>query len=114
MSHGRFRDRHQAPVKPEVVHYQKGEHHKDRHKRRLEINVEQFSGQAQEWAESHSVFCRISNRGHHWKFQRNGIHVEWWPESAKCVINRDQTNGVHVHEFPQLLVILKREFDVED
>ena len=110
----RIPDRHQAPVPPQVIQYQKGEHHKDRHKRRLETNVEQFSEEAKKWADENSVFVRISNRGHHWKFQRNGSHVEWWPESAKCVINRDELNGVHVHEFPQLLVILKREFCVED
>lgn len=32
---------------------------------------------------------------------------------AKCLLNRDDLNGIHVHEFPQLLVILKSHFGVE-
>lgn len=98
----------QAPVPPQVIQYQNGEHHRDRHKRRLETNVELFKDEAVQWAETHDVFCRISNRGHHWKFQRNGSHIEWWPESAKCIVNRSVE--MHIHEFPQLLVLLEQEF----
>lgn len=44
----------QAPVPPQVIQYQNGEHHRDRHKRRLETNVTK-----REWARFFELMDKI-------------------------------------------------------
>lgn len=109
----RYRDRTKADVAPVVMKYIQGEGGKSRHARRLQTNVAQFAEAAREWAEANSIHCRITNGNHHWKFMRESKVVEWWPSSAKCVIGKQWKKGIHVHEWPQLLIILKREFKIE-
>jgi len=50
---------------------------------------------------------RILNGGHHWELTRPGLTVEWWPSSAKCVINKNWPGGVHVHDHEQLKLLVE-------
>ena len=105
-------DRHRAPVAPVVVTYIPGESYQDRHKRRIECS-QPFCDTAARWSENHGIDLLISRRSRYWRFTRGDQIAEWWPGMAKCLLNRDDLNGIHIHEFPQLLVILKSHFGVD-
>lgn len=45
----------------------------------------------------------IKNNGHHWQFRVAGHLVEWWPSSAKMVVDTKWKNGKHVHDIKQLM-----------
>lgn len=36
--------------------------------------------------------------------------AEWWPSSAKLVLNKDWDNGIHTHDVDQLINELARWF----
>jgi len=52
---------------------------------------------------------KISNDGHHWSFYAFNAApgdkqlFEWWPSSAKLVINKQWKKGIHVHDLSQLI-----------
>lgn len=110
----RYKDRLQAETKAGTVKFKPGESYRKRHARRLQANVTVFADEAMAWSDKHSVSMRISNGNHHWIFSQGSTLVEWWPSSAKCVINKNWKSGIHVHEWPQLVAILKRTFKVAD
>lgn len=93
-----------------AVPFQQGEGKRARHARRLETNVAQFADEARKWADARDVQFKITNDGHHWKFDREGKRVEWWPSSAKCVVDHQWRNGIHVHDWMQLEPILLAAF----
>lgn len=110
----KFRDRFKAETAPRVVKFKPGEDPMDRHRRRLETNSELFLDDAKKWAEENGVRFSVTNGTHHWSFYRDQFIVEWRPSSAKCVINKRWEKGIHVHEWPQLKVILAANFPSRD
>lgn len=49
----------------------------------------------------------VHNDGHHWVFRDgSGRVAEWWPSSAKLVLNRDYGRCIHAHDWPQVLAEL--------
>jgi hypothetical protein len=38
----------------------------------------------------------------HWQVKRGPILIEWWPRTAKMVVNKQWNKGVHVHDVTQL------------
>jgi len=104
----RFGDRHKASGKP-VFQPRASEGPKDRHARRLEFNL-QAQDKVKVWCEDHGVALQIKNVGHHWIFTREKAKVEWWPSSAKMVINQKWNNGIHVIDYTQALEELAKVF----
>ena len=92
-----------------LVPYVPGEHPGDRHARRLQANL-MAQGEVRTWAAGNGVKVEITNRGHHWRFTRDTKVAEWWPSSAKLVIQRKYQDDNHVHDHRQALVLLKRHF----
>lgn len=92
-----------------VSRYIPNEKAQDRHQRRLRQNLK-----AQEvvntYCNEKSIKMSILNNGHHWKFEKDGFLIEWWPSSAKLVINKNYKNGIHTHGYDQLLKIVEKEF----
>lgn len=105
----RFRDRKHAPGVPEIQK-QGGEGWKRRHSRRLHFNLNR-QPVMEEWCERAGVTITVTNEGHHWQFVRGEVIVEWWPSSAKCVINKNWRQGIHTHDVGQLQLILQEAFD---
>lgn len=96
----RFKDRKSAG-RSEIVPFLPGEKAGRRHTRRLKTNLQLFRDEASKWCNDRLIFLTIGNKGHHWKFTRDGKIVEWWPSSAKFVANKDYRNGIHVHDWNQ-------------
>lgn len=109
-------DRHDARDivgKSNVSHFRIGEDPKDRHDRRLRKNLANRDT-VEGWCKGHGISIQIKNEGNHWIFTKDKKKVEWWPSSAKLVINKDWKNGIHTHGFDQVFGILEIEFPEED
>jgi len=56
------------------------------------------------------VVLRITNEGHHWQLTKENFLAEWWPSSAKLVINKQWSRGRHCHDFRQALEMIERVY----
>jgi len=85
----------------------------DRHERRKTANL---SNRAvlEQFCQDHGIEFKISNEGHHWRFSRGKIEVEWWPSSAKLVVNKRWHQGIHVHDWEQARMQLCVAFGITD
>jgi len=64
------------------------------------------SEEVRAWCFDRAVTVTITNHGHHWKFLYKGKVAEWWPASAKLVFDRLYRNGIHCHDYGQVLQVL--------
>ncbi len=62
--------------------------------------------EARAWAERRGCSLRVLNGGHHWLFEQPSFIAEWWPSSAKLVLNRDYLHGHHAAHWPQVAAML--------
>ena len=102
-----FRDRRSAG-RPQVVPYVPGEDSGDRHDRRLRANLEMESDAAIA-AHAIGLKLRIANAGNHWMFTKDGFVADWWPSSAKLVVNKRWSRGVHCHDWQQALREIEKQ-----
>lgn len=96
----RFADR-TSMGKSKVIPYRRWERFNDRHERRLKTNLLQ-QDEIASWCIHRGIALRVTNDGHHWQFRWHGHIGEWWPASAKFVIDKRWRNGIHVHDWQQL------------
>ena len=85
-----------------IVPYRYGEPQEARHGRRqteADARADTFRRQI----ENRGGSLAIKNEGMHWIIKgRNGFRAEWWPLTAKCVVNQQWSRGIHVHDTVQL------------
>ena len=84
----------------------------DRHDRRKRTNLEMVQ-EVQERCDQLGVTLLLKNDGHHWIFTREKVRAEWWPSSAKLVFDQKWNNGVHVHDYTQVLAIIERRWNLK-
>lgn len=82
--------------------YIKGEEPKQRHARRLRVSLELLE-EAKNFCRENDIVMAVSNEGNHWRFKLPRHMVEWWPSSAKMVVDKKWGKGKHVHDVRQLL-----------
>jgi hypothetical protein len=58
----------------------------------------------------HGIAMEIKNAGQHWVLVKNENRLEWWPSSAKLIENQTWNEGVHVHDWTQLINEARRFF----
>lgn len=92
-----------------LVPFVPGEDPALRHQRRLKANLSR-QDEVKAWCREAGVRLRIGNDGHHWLFQREGQIAEWWPSSAKLVLQQRYERGIHVHDHQQALARLRKHF----
>jgi len=102
-----FRDRRSAG-RSNVVPYVPGEYSGDRHRRRLRANLD-LESDAATAARSVGLHLKIFNDGHHWVFSAQSFVAEWWPSSAKLVINKQWNRGIHCHDWQQVLEEIEKK-----
>jgi hypothetical protein len=61
-----------------------------------------------EWCQQLGLACRITNGGHHWQVTKGSFLAEWWPSSAKLVINKLWHDGIHCHDYKQAFEIIQK------
>lgn len=80
-----------------------------RHERRKAENVARVA-YVEEQCQALGVTVAVYNHGHHWQFRLpSGKIVEWWPSSAKLVVDQRWDKGIHVHDWEQALAIVRLE-----
>ena len=84
-----------------LIRYRPGESWQQRHDRRLKLSAEGRDA-FQQWCEQRGIQFRCTNGDHHWQMRRGAKLTEWWPSSAKCVVDQQWDKGVHVHDCEQL------------
>jgi hypothetical protein len=60
------------------------------------------------WAEARGCSLRVLNDGHHWLFEMPGFTAEWWPSSAKLVLNRNYVQAHHAPHWADVMAVLQR------
>lgn len=56
------------------------------------------------------VCASYRNEGHHWWLNEDKFLAEWWPSSAKLVINKQWNEGRHCHDYRQALEMIERVY----
>jgi len=93
-----------------AVPYIYGESPRARHDRRLEAALGAQS-RVRQWCGNAGVTLTIGNENHHWRFVGGNGCADWWPSSAKLVLDQQWDSGIHVHDIDQLLRELKARFN---
>ena len=96
----KYQDRRKSGFKA-AVRYIEGETPQARHARRQRENTLN--------AETLRNYCRangfrltIGNENMHWQIKRGSLQIDWWPRTAKMVVNQRWKEGIHVHDIQQL------------
>lgn len=92
-----------------LVPYLADESGSARHDRRLTFNVERRQ-LVKDWAVKCGIELRIHNDGHHWRFKKGGLFGDWWPSSAKLVLQGKFDQDQHVHDYQQAMNALSKHF----
>jgi len=61
------------------------------------------------WVEQRGCSLRVLNDGHHWLIQKPGLMAEWWPSSAKLVLNRDYGRDYHAAHWQDVAAVLHQQ-----
>jgi hypothetical protein len=94
--------------KSKLVPHKKGESRYSRHQRRL-VSACKSKEEVEKWCEECGLSLTVTNGGHHWRFTRVDLQVfvEWWPSSAKMVIDKKYDCGIHCHDYTQVIKIME-------
>ena len=116
---GRFLDSRSAAAPATISKYKPGEHYKQRHARRLHTAKETLDG-LQKWCDANGMLLKVSNNDHHWRIYRDEDQLrlenqwcEWWPSTAKLVFKKKYANGIHCHDYLQVIAECERELNWE-
>lgn len=63
-------------------------------------------GQFEKFCVHQGFKLKIHNDDHHWQISHGKTLIEFWPSSAKLIINKQWKSGIHVHDYKQLTTIL--------
>jgi hypothetical protein len=61
------------------------------------------------WCKNNGLTLHVTNRGHHWQVRRDGFKADWWPSSAKLVIQGRWQQGIHAHDYQQVIRAIGKE-----
>lgn len=63
------------------------------------------------WARLRGLELRVTDGGQHWQFRGrhngNKFMADWWPSSAKLIVNQKWDNGIHAHDYQQVIDLLE-------
>lgn len=90
----------------DLVPFDPHETYKDRHRRRQSVASKSQEDMVQ-WCAERQIACAVKNNGHHWMFTGGDWVCDWWPSTAKFVVNKNFQQGVHVHDIIQVKGILQ-------
>lgn len=97
----KYHDKTNSRIPAEVSKFQPGEQAKDRHERRLQTNKE-YADILRNYCRSNGWRFDIKNEGHHWQMRRGKLILDWYPATAKLIVNQQWKKGIHVHDIGQI------------
>jgi hypothetical protein len=62
--------------------------------------------QLRDWASKHGFEFFMKNHDEHWILKGANVTAEWWPRTAKLVLNYSYLNGIQTHDWMQSCTIL--------
>lgn len=86
------------------------EHPKARHDRRKD-SATAMEAELATFCATNRCTLSITNERHHWKITRGRYIAEWWPSTAKLVLDRRYRHGIHAHDVFQVMAILASRWD---
>ncbi len=105
----KYRDKSNCKDEPRIMRTIRGESAKDRHYRRLQTNKE-HQDKFKAWAEADkNIEYRILNNGEHWQVKTAGKQFDWWPRSAKLIIDCQWKKGIHCHDYTQFIKVIEEK-----
>jgi hypothetical protein len=84
---------------------------RQRRERRLNRNTN-VAHEARTWADQHGFTLRVNNGEHHWIWQKGSFVAEWWPSSAKLVLNRDYARSFDAYDWTMVVPFLENKGSV--
>ncbi len=105
---GKYQDKSGCAFKSTVSKYKRGENPRKRHARRLQQNKEHLDV-LRKWCDKNKVTFKVFNDWQHWRFAFGDRQFDWWPQTAKLVIDKQWKRGIHVHDYTQLIKIIEKE-----
>jgi hypothetical protein len=82
------------------------EYKRRRRERRIK-RTGQSEAEVRRWAEQRGLALRVLNDGNHWLFQKAGFVAEWWPSSAKLVMDRNYDRDHHAPHWAEVRAALE-------
>lgn len=97
----KHRDKSKSPLATDSV-YSHDEGTEQRHARRQATAVHKGRKRLEDYCKAKGFSFDVTNEGLHWQIRHGLILIEWWPITAKMVVNKQWTKGIHVHDVRQL------------
>ena len=81
----------------------------ERHTRRKKVNFN-MRERVDEFIKQHGLKLAITNENHHWQITQpdQDWQVDWWPSSAKLVVDKRWKYGVHCHDVEQFITAMTK------
>lgn len=92
--------------KSDICPKDKAESPKARHERRLGINL-RCRQRLENFCKANGFRFTVKNEGHHWQMWLGKWQFDWWPSTAKLIINQQWEKGMHMHDYQQVTNVLK-------
>lgn len=108
----KYKDNSKSRFKAQIRHID-GEASGDRHDRRQLHNVGRL-GRLRGYCNSNGFDLTVTNEEIHWQIKRGKITIDWWPRTAKMVVNKQWERGIHVHDVGQIICYLEFIKRIED
>jgi len=100
----KYSDRRSAR-RSKIVPYIPDETPEHRHARRLGAAV-RTADELREWCSANGWTFAVHNGVDHFAFRRGDTMLDWWPRTAKLVINKQWNKGIHCHDYQQVIKFL--------
>lgn len=91
-----------------LVPFVPGETYRQRHGRRLR-EAHAHLPDLNRIASDSGWKIRVLNQGSLFEVMAGPHRYEWWPATAKVVVNKKYERGIHCHDFQQLVTIIERK-----
>lgn len=85
----------------------------ERHARRLDA-AKNDRVQVAAWCAAHNARLVVRNHHQHWRLIYRGHTAEWWPSSAKLVLDGKWREGIHAHDWRQVVARLLQVAEAGD
>ena len=97
----KYLDKTRTNLKADSCKFQQGEDAKVRHDRRLQTNLANEEN-LRNYCKSNGFKFSIHNEGHHWQIRFGKTVLDWYPATAKLIVNKQWKVGIHVHDISQI------------
>ena len=105
----KYRDK-RTVGKSDIVPYKKDEDPKDRHRRRKNTNMA-HADELGDWCKDRGIHLLVFNGGHHWQARLGRTMIEWWPSTAKVVMDKAWNQGIHCHDWQQFRGLIEKHIE---